>query len=59
MDLIKTTNNLSKEDLSALREQFIVKYAKNKGWNSNSLTTNQMLEIIEQSEYKSPNLLKS
>lgn len=34
------------------REKFIKKFCKEKGWNPNELTTNQMLIIVSQSKYK-------
>ena len=56
-ELLKTSNNLSKEDLNLLREKFVGDYAKKKGWNKENLSSTQMLEIVEQKEYKSPGLL--
>jgi hypothetical protein len=43
-----------KENIKLLRERFLVKFCKQKGWNSNELTTGQMLIIVNQSEYKNP-----
>lgn len=34
------------------REKFIRNFCKEKGWNPNELTTNQMLIIANQSKYK-------
>ena len=45
---------LTKEDLKLLREQFISKYSKEKGWDINRLTSNQMLEIVQNDDYKNP-----
>ena len=56
-NLIKSTGNLDKNDIQMLREKFLVEYARKKGWNVNSLTPNQMLEIVEQPAYKSPGLI--
>ena len=56
-NLIKSTNNLAKDDISMLREKFLNDYARKKGWNISSLTPNQMLEIVEQPAYKSPGLI--
>ena len=53
-DLIKSTTNLSKEELNHLREKFVVEYAKKKGWDKNNLSTTQMMEIVEQKQYKNP-----
>jgi hypothetical protein len=58
-ELLKSSNNLSKEDLNLLREKFVGDYAKKKGWNKNSLSSTQMLEIVEQKEYKNPGILLS
>lgn len=57
-DLIKSTN-LSKDEVNLLREKFVVEYSKKKGWDSNSLSATQMMEILEQKEYKTPGLLHS
>ena len=56
-DLIKSSNNPQGDDLKLLREKFINEYSKNKGWDKNNLSPNQLLEIIEQKEYKNPGLL--
>ena len=58
-NLIKSTQNISKDDLTILREKFINEYSRKKGWDKNSLTPNQLLEILEQKEYKNPGLIKS
>jgi hypothetical protein len=58
-DLIKSTNNPTNDDLKLLREKFISEYTKKKGWDKNNLSPNQLLEIIEQKEYKNPGLLFS
>lgn len=55
-ELIKNSS-LSKEETDLLREKFINEYSKNKGWNSKELSTNQMLEIVSQKQYKSPGLI--
>ena len=57
--LIKSTQNLSKNDLTMLREFFINDYAKKKGWDIKNLSTTQLLEIIEQKSYKNPGIIKS
>lgn len=57
--LIKSTNNLSKEDMNLMREKFISEYARKKGWNKENLSPSQMLEIVEQQQYKNPGLLFS
>lgn len=48
---------LTNDEISMLREKFIHEYSKMKGWNSKELTTNQMLEIATQKEYKNPGLI--
>ena len=48
---------ISKDEINLLREKFIGEYSKKKGWNSKELSTTQMLEIVSQKEYKTPNLL--
>ena len=56
MELIRNSS-LSKEETDLLREKFVNEYSKNKGWNSKELSTNQMLEIVSQKQYKTPGLL--
>jgi len=56
--MIKETG-LNEKDLFELREAFVEKYAKLKGWNENSLTSEQLNEIVQQPEYKIPGLLLS
>jgi hypothetical protein len=55
-ELIKNSS-LSQEEINMLREKFLHEYSKNKGWNPNELSTNQMLEIVSQKQYKSPGLI--
>lgn len=57
--MIKSTSNLSDEDINLLREKFISEYSRQKGWNKQNLTPTQMLEIVEQKAYKSPGMLFS
>lgn len=52
--LIRNTNGISQEETNLLREKFISEYSTKKGWNKSSLSPDQMLEIIEQKEYKNP-----
>lgn len=56
--LIKETG-LNEKDLFELKESFVEKYAKYKGWDKNKLTTEQLNEIAQQPEYKTPGLLLS
>lgn len=50
---------LPEEDLNFLREKFVSDYSRKKGWDLNNLSTTQMLEIVDQKEYKSPGLMLS
>ena len=47
----------SEQELNLLREKFLTNYCKEKGWNTNDLSSNQMLEIVSQKQYKSPGLI--
>jgi hypothetical protein len=55
-ELIKNSS-LSQEELNLLREKFLNEYSKEKGWNPKELSTNQMLEIVSQKQYKTPGLI--
>jgi hypothetical protein len=57
--LIKSTNNLSTDDVNMLREKFISEYARKKGWDKSNLSPNQLLEIVEQKGYKNPGIILS
>lgn len=48
---------LPKDEALLLREKFITEYSKKKGWNPKELSTNQMLEIVGQREYRSPGII--
>jgi hypothetical protein len=48
---------LPKDEALLLREKFISEYSKKKGWNPKELSTNQMLEIVGQREYKTPGII--
>ena len=54
-ELIKNTG-LSIEETTLLRERFIIDYSKEKGWNHKELSTQQMLEIANQKQSKTPGL---
>jgi hypothetical protein len=43
-----------KENISLLREKFLLSYCKSMNWNHNKLSTNQMLVITTQKEYITP-----
>jgi hypothetical protein len=55
--LIKSTQNLPMSDISLLRERFIADYSRQKGWDKERLSPDQLLEIVEQSGYKNPGLI--
>jgi hypothetical protein len=55
-ELIKNSS-LSQEEINLLREKFLNEYSKEKGWNPKELSTNQMLEIVSQKQYKTPGLI--
>lgn len=55
-EMIKNTG-LSLEETTLLRERFIVDYSKQKGWNHKELSTQQMLEIVNQKGYKTPGII--
>lgn len=57
--LIKSTNNLSPEDEKLLREKFLSEYVRKKGWNKDSLSPDQMLEIVQSKGYKNPGIILS
>jgi hypothetical protein len=57
-DMIKETG-ISDSDLLYLREQFVDKYAKLKGWDKSKLSSDQLNEIYQQPDYKQPGLLLS
>lgn len=56
--LIKTTG-LTSDEICLLREKFLNNYSKEKGWNPNELSTIQMLEIVDQTGYRTPGLILS
>lgn len=56
--LIRHTNNISEEDIKILREKYIAKYSRKKGWDANNLTHTQLLEIVQSNEYKNPGIIK-
>lgn len=41
-----------KDKNKILKEIFLIKYCKEKGWNPNELTTGQMMKIVSLKEYK-------
>lgn len=43
-----------KQEISILREKFLVEYCKKMGWNHNELSTSQMLLITQQNGYQNP-----
>jgi hypothetical protein len=57
MDKIIKNEAMPSEDVTLLREKFINEYSKKRGWNPKELTTNQMLEITSQREFKTPGMI--
>jgi hypothetical protein len=45
------------EETKLLREKFISNYCKEKGWDSEKLSSNQMLEVVTHKDYKNPGLI--
>jgi len=41
----------NKKDTNLLRERFLIKFCKEKGWNPKELTTNQMLIVVKNQNY--------
>lgn len=58
MDYIKN-EIMTEKEIDVLREQFKNNYAKKKGWDPEKLTNEQLLEITQQKNWKSPGLLLS
>jgi Arc/MetJ-type ribon-helix-helix transcriptional regulator len=58
-EYIKGDNSLTKEELITLREKYIHEYSKKKGWNSDNLSSEQLLEIVQSNGYKNPGILLS
>jgi hypothetical protein len=59
LNLIKDTSKISKEDENILREKFVSDYTIRKGWDKENLSPTQMLELVQQNEYKNPGLILS
>lgn len=51
--------NLSENEMEILKENVKKEYCRKMGWNLESLTPEQLLEIISSKEYKNPSLIKS
>lgn len=58
-EYVKGDKSLTKEELTTLREKYIHEYSKKKGWNSDSLSSEQLLEIVQSNGYKNPGILLS
>jgi len=58
MDTIKN-EIMTEREISSLRENFKVKYSKEKGWDYLNLKTEQLLEITQQKGWKTPGLILS
>lgn len=52
-------SGFSSEELEKMRGEFVSRYCESRGWDENHLTAEQLLEIREQREWKSPGLIKS
>ncbi len=52
-------NYLKPEELEMLKEKFISEFCKERGWKKTALTQEQLLEIMSQSGYKNPGMIKS
>jgi len=50
---------MTEKEIELLREDFKIKYAKEKGWDYLNLKTEQLLEITQQKGWKTPGLLLS
>lgn len=50
---------LSDNEINSLRENFKIQYARNKGWDPNKLTDEQLKEILSDKRWQSPGLLLS
>jgi hypothetical protein len=59
LSLIRDTSKISKDDENILREKFVSDYSRKKGWDKENLSPTQMLEIVQQNEYKNPGLILS
>ena len=57
MEKIIKATPLTQEEITLLREQYVIEYAKKKGWDSNKLSTTQLLEIVESKGYRQPMIL--
>lgn len=42
----------SKGEISTSREKFISDYCKKRGWNPSNLSPSQLIEIVQQKDYK-------
>ncbi len=58
-EYVKGDKSLTKEELTTLREKYIHEYSKKKGWNCDSLSSEQLLEIVQSNGYKNPGILLS
>lgn len=58
MELITSKSNEDK-NLQKLREQFIINYCENNGWDKDNLTSEQINIIKSYKEYQTPFLIRS
>ena len=54
-EMINSKTNV--EGIETLRERFIHDYSRLKNWDPKNLSTDQMLEIVNQKGYKTPGML--
>ena len=56
-ELIKGGESREQSNVNSLREQFVIKYCAQNGWDSNNLTNEQMNQIRMCREYNNPDIL--
>jgi hypothetical protein len=54
--IIPTEKSLSKKESIIKKEKFIYEYCKMKNWNSSELTSQQMIEIVQNFKYQNKGL---
>lgn len=57
-EFVKETG-LSEKDIKELKEAYVKKYAVEKGWKYDKLSSEQLNEIVQQEGYKKAGLLLS
>jgi hypothetical protein len=51
--------NISESEIETLKENIKIAYCNKKSWDINNLKPEQLLEILNSSEYKNPAMIKS